>query len=133
MKTFFVGQLVRIKWSLTWPGLSGQEGRIVARISEAQRRYLPEGHTGEWEVAPLCWGGSASPDELGYFFPASEQLEPIEPEGMKPAQWEDCEWRPDGVDNEPIREAVLAGVKNSQGALKRALQYPPRAGLDPPR
>jgi hypothetical protein len=95
MATLAVGMLVRIKWSLTWPCLSGQQGRIVARITEQQRRYLPAGHSGEWEVAPDCWGGSASPDGEGYFFPASEQLEPILPEGMQQVRWEDCQWQPE--------------------------------------
>ena len=95
MAKFWVGMLVRIKWSLTWPSLNGQQGRIVARIPDEHRRYLPAGHSGEWEVAPDFWGGSASPDGQGLFFPASEQLEPIQPEGMQLAEWEDCEWQPD--------------------------------------
>lgn len=90
-----VGMLVRIRWSLTWPCLNGQQGRIVAKIPEAHRCLLPEGHTGEWEVAPDAWGGSASPDGLGFFFPAGEQLELVDPEGMRLAAWEDCEWQPD--------------------------------------
>lgn len=97
---FFVGQRVRIKWSLTWPELTGQSGRIIAKLSEAQRRYLPVGHSGEWEVAPDAWGGSASPDELGYFFPSSEQLDPLVPEEMRPVEWSECAWRPDKFERE---------------------------------
>lgn len=97
MAGLHVGMVVRIRWSLTWPGLSGQQGRIVAAISDEYRRYLPQGHSGEWEVAPDAWGGSASPDGLGFFYPASEQLEPAQPEGMQPAEWADCEWQPDGM------------------------------------
>jgi hypothetical protein len=94
MSGFFVGQRVRIRWSLTWPDLHGQTGRIVARLTDAQRQYLPAGHTGEWEVAPDAWGGSASPDALGFFFPASEQLDPLTPEGMLLVEWADCAWQP---------------------------------------
>lgn len=94
MAGFHVGMRVRIRWSLTWPGLNGQPGRIVARIPDEHRQYLPEGHTGEWEVAPEAWGGSASPDGLGYFFPASEQLEPLQPDGLQPVEWADCAWQP---------------------------------------
>ena len=97
MARLHVGMLVRIRWSLTWPSLNGQQGRIVATIPDENRRYLPQGHSGEWEVAPEAWGGSASPDGLGFFYPASEQLEPAQPEGMQPAEWADCEWQPDGM------------------------------------
>lgn len=97
MSRFHVGMLVRIRWSLTWPCLNGQTGRIVARIPDELKRHLPPGHTGEWEVAPDGWGGSASPDGLGFFYPSSEQLEPAAPEGMQAVTWEDCEWQPDGI------------------------------------
>lgn len=95
MTRFFVGQRVRIRWSLTWPELNGQSGRIIARLTEDQRRYLPAGHSGEWEVAPDAWGGSASPDAVGFFFPASEQLDPLVPEDMQSVAWEDCAWQPE--------------------------------------
>lgn len=91
---FFIGQPVRIRWSLAWPELNGKTGRIVARLLESQRQHLPAGQAGEWEVAPDAWGGSAAPDAQGYFFPASEQLEPLVPEGMQPVDWEDCAWQP---------------------------------------
>lgn len=97
MAEFHVGMLVRIRWSLTWPSLGGQRGRIVARIPDEHRCLLPEGHTGEWEVAPDAWGGSASPDGKGFFYPASEQLEPAQPEGMQPAHWDECAWQPAGM------------------------------------
>lgn len=94
MNGLFVGQHVRIRWSITWPGLNGKPGRIVARLSAAHRNLLPPGHSGEWEVAPDDWGGSASPDALGFFFPASEQLEPMLPQGVRGVSWEDREWQP---------------------------------------
>lgn len=101
MAKLHVGMVVRIRWSLTWPGLNGEQGRIIGKIPDQHRRYLPDGHSGEWEVAPEAWGGSASPDGLGFFYPASEQLEPAQPRGMRAAQWEDCVWQPDVV-----REAI---------------------------
>jgi hypothetical protein len=113
MSGFFIGQRVRIRWSLTWPDLNGQTGRITAKISDAQRRYLPAGHSGQWEVAPDAWGGSASPDGLGFFFPASEQLDPLTPEGMHPAEWADCAWQPASVVDEtaPVKASLAtAGV-----------------------
>ena len=102
MAGLHVGMLVRIRWSLTWPGLNGQQGRIVGTIPDGHRSYLPPGHSGEWEVAPDAWGGSASPDGLGFFYPASEQLEPALPEGMQAAEWADCLWQPDDM-----REAIV--------------------------
>ena len=102
MAGFHVGMLVRIRWSLTWPGLNGQQARIVGKIPEEHRRYLPPGHSGEWEVAPEAWGGSASPDGLGFFYPAGEQLEPLHPDGMQRAEWADCLWQPDDM-----REAIV--------------------------
>lgn len=97
MAGLHVGMLVRIRWSLTWPDLNGQQARIVGTIPDQHRRLLPPGHSGEWEVAPLAWGGSASPDGVGFFYPASEQLEPALPDGMQVAEWADCEWQPDGM------------------------------------
>ena len=120
MNGLFVGQRVRIRWSITWPALSGKPGRIVARLSEAHRKLLPAGHSGEWEVAPDDWGGSASPDALGFFFPASEQLEPMLPEGMQGVSWKECEWQPDDLPEEVLAcHAPSAATRFRPPALAR--------------
>lgn len=85
MTRFYVGQRVRILWSTGWPELAGQEGRIVDRSPSP-------GCTGisEWVVAPDCWGTADAPRRApngGTFFaPSSRQLEPILPEGHRPAE-----------------------------------------------
>lgn len=92
MKRLFIGCRVRILYSTTWPELAGQEGRIVG-LSPS------EGVSGqsEWLVAPDCWGTPVAPKAkiVMYkniphrgtrFAPNSDQLEPILPEGHKPAE-----------------------------------------------
>ena len=100
MSSLRVGMAVRIRWSITWPELNGQTGHIVAAIPDHLKSYLPAGHTGEWEVAVDMWGGSASPDGEGFFFPASEQLEPVLPDGRQVVEWEDCAWSPERAETE---------------------------------
>lgn len=85
MARFFVGQRVRIKWSDTWPELSGQEGRVEsvgAVITGGTKRGTPG-----VVVAPDCWGSSLSPwpvhGGLNRFCPTQEQLEPILPDGHR--------------------------------------------------
>lgn len=86
MSRFFVGQRVRILWSLGWPELAGQEGRIVARSPTPgiERRS-------EWLVAPDCWGTFIAPVRAPSggkrFGPCSDQLEPILPEGHAPSEF----------------------------------------------
>jgi len=99
MAKFFVGQKVRILWSHGWPELAGQEGRIVGTGV-----YHPRSpHAGKqcWLVAPDSWGSCTAPkisSNGGNEFGAMDtQLEPIIPEGMKPVEWEDCEWQPDEI------------------------------------
>lgn len=96
MSAFFVGQRVRIIYSHGWPELAGEEGRIVGR---PDNRGVDG--TSEWWVAPDCWGSKIAPragdNGANAFAPNGSQLEPIVPEGMQPAKWEDCLWQPEGV------------------------------------
>lgn len=86
MSRFYVGQRVRIKWSVAWPELAGQEGRIVGLSDD-------DGIEGcsEWDVAPDCWGTPDAPWEgvngADWFAPNSRQLEPIQPEGAQPSEF----------------------------------------------
>lgn len=84
MSKFFVGQRVRIIWSLAWPELAGQEGRIIgADVSDAVT------NRSEWQVAPDSWGSDLCPYACpaGRFAPSSGQLEPILPEGAAPSEY----------------------------------------------
>lgn len=86
MPKFFIDQRVRILWSNHWPELKGQEGRIVGGPDPS--RTAPGSEPGDWLVAPDCWGTSLAPtgaSTSGRFSPKSEQLEPILPEGHRPA------------------------------------------------
>lgn len=79
MSRFFLGQRVRIKWSVTWPWLAGTEGLIV---DFANPKRCVKGHKGDWIVTPDGYDGPRLPDadsEVGYstFAPTSEQLEPL--------------------------------------------------------
>ncbi|ACE75771.1 p31 [Xanthomonas phage phiL7] len=82
MKKLFVGCRVRILWSRAWPELNGTEGRIIDTAEEVHTC----GIRGEWVVHPDAWPTEYAPNEEGWtaFGPASDQLEPIQPEGAKP-------------------------------------------------
>ena len=94
MATFFVGQRVRIKWSISWPELAGEQGIIVGRTPNSG----PIGAS-EWLVAPDRWGKEFAPEGVAHspdrFGPSSDQLEPIQPEGHKAVEWNACLWRPE--------------------------------------
>lgn len=108
MSKFFIGQRVRIKWSNGWPELNGQEGRVVAITTP--RPGIDSPTAGCFVVAPDCWGSPIAPqaDRNGYgrFTPMGEQLEPILPEGMQPAKWEDCMWQPNNETKHVDQEVV---------------------------
>jgi len=92
MATFYVGQRVRIKWSLNWPELAGCEGTVfgLAEIEEDDDVLC------EYLVAPDCWGTHQSPyADDSVFGPSSDQLEPIQPEGHKTVEWTECAWMPE--------------------------------------
>ncbi|MHC1670468.1 hypothetical protein ACODUO_15010 [Stenotrophomonas maltophilia] len=86
MSKFFVGQRVRILWSLGWPEISGYEGVIV---SEARDSGI-HGRS-QWKVAPKQWGECVAPregDAGGWIFaPGEDQLQPILPEGSAPSEY----------------------------------------------
>lgn len=95
MSRFYVGQRVRILWSIGWPELAGQEGVIVGRSRDA-------GIYGrsEWWVAPDSWGTYIAPRRgVGggkNFSPSSNQLSPIT-DANTIVSWAECAWRPEGV------------------------------------
>lgn len=79
MSRFFVGQRVRIKYSLTWPELDGTEG-VIQGFDD-----------GDLLVAPDSWGSEVCPypdiDTEQYFAPYPEQVEPLLPEGSMPSEF----------------------------------------------
>lgn len=87
MKRLFVGQRVRILYSRGWSELAGQEGRIVG---ESVISVGPGAGNPGWLVAPDSWGTPVAPNEGEHggkrFCARSDQLEPILPEGHKPAE-----------------------------------------------
>lgn len=105
MAQFRVGQRVRIKWSIGWPELAGQEGRIegVCRITVG-----PSVGDFGFSVAPDSWGSPLAPRKGrngGTRFAAlHEQLEPLTDDRNQVIPWEKCCVGPDGV----WREGVAA-------------------------
>lgn len=87
---FRVGQRVRIRWSIGYPELAGEEGVIVGRDTSNSGPLA--GFQG-WAVAPDCWGSSTGPDG-DCFTPINEQLEPIQDRNTK-IGWRDCLWLPE--------------------------------------
>jgi hypothetical protein len=87
MKKLFVGCRVRILYSLGFPELAGQEGRIVGHTPG----MTLQGNLADWAVAPDSWGSWWAPswhEKAGNrFSPRSEQLEPIQPEGAQPSAY----------------------------------------------
>lgn len=88
MAKFFVGQRVRIKYSIGWPELAGTEGRIVPPPTEMPAFENPHGR--EWACAPDAWGGVPYQSPMpgfNWFAPNEDQLEPILPEGHQPSEF----------------------------------------------
>lgn len=100
MSRFYVGQRVRIKWSIAWPELS----RHIGTIEEAW--VIPDDApygAGEkvWLVAPDMWGSSRAPEpkiinsyRATHFSPAEDQLEPIT-DSYDVTSWDTCVWKPE--------------------------------------
>lgn len=86
MSRFFVGQRVRIKWSLNWPEIAGDEGRILGVSPDRGVEGLSD-----WEVSVDRWRGAIAPSPgmngATKFCPSSGQLEPILPEGHQPSEF----------------------------------------------
>lgn len=87
MPKFFVGQRVRILYSLGWPELKGKEGRVALCNAENTNEKSPTFGKLGYEVAPDVWGTQYAPRPSSsggaIFTPLGEQLEPILPEGHK--------------------------------------------------
>lgn len=102
MAKFFVGQRVRIKWSLKWPELSGCEGTVVG-ITDGSKsptrgphgsgpglyyEVVPDGCTSN--LLPLA----TSPTGVSYFAPSPDQLEPLIKPDNEVGSWEKLGWHP---------------------------------------
>lgn len=78
MARFRIGMCVRIKYSIGWPELAGEEGTIVEPSTIGVGPCL--GRKG-WRVSPDIWGSYRAPYEslygATYFCPIEDQLEPI--------------------------------------------------------
>jgi hypothetical protein len=84
MSAFFVGQRVRIVAAHTYHPMVGVEAVIVSGPHTVQGRFA-------WELSVHV------PERPFARFAEPWQLEPVIPDGMKPARWEDCVWQPEGV------------------------------------
>ena len=92
MATFYVGQRVRIKWSLRWPELAGSAGVVIGHADPEDCAEFGC----EYVVSPDCWGSHQCPyADSEAFAPNSDQLEPIQPEGHKTVEWSECLWLPE--------------------------------------
>lgn len=100
MSRFYVGQRVRILWSLTWPELDGNTGVIFAPASHGKTPDgVPMEYAGDWLVVPDAWPDGYCPTEATkgggrmWFCPDSEQLTPAY-DGNEKVSWESCLWQP---------------------------------------
>lgn len=94
MARFYPGCRVRIKWSVNWPELAGQEG-VIWDLSGV-RFSLPVLEAGTWLVAPDSWTTPVCPfmtEKAQLFGPHESQLEPLYPD-RELVPWESCLWQP---------------------------------------
>lgn len=105
MAKFYVGQRVRIKWSISWPELAGEVGTIVG--ADEYCSWHPKAGQKCWVVSPDVWGSHIAPvpaEVDGHiahqFGPGEDQLEPATDANDK-IEWSECIWAP-----EHLREAV---------------------------
>jgi hypothetical protein len=97
MDRYFIGQRVRVLCHAVQPALGGRPARIVGRITQVRRCNQPIGIDTHWLVALEGADGSPPTRTSRVFVIACTQLQPLPPEGMVPARWEDCAWRPETV------------------------------------
>jgi hypothetical protein len=116
----FVGQRIRIRCDAPLE-LNGRAGRIVARITEVQRRCLPAGFPGEWVISPEDPDGSPPSRTSRTFLATTQQLQPLPPEGMVPVEWIDCAWQPESVLEkvEIPRPVVAPPARNARARGRR--------------
>lgn len=102
MSKFYVGQRVRILWSVGWPELNGTIGVIFASASHGKcPEGLPLSFVGEWLVIPNIWPDGHHPAQRSHsggkcwFTPDSEQLAPAY-DGNEKVSWESMKdlWQP---------------------------------------
>jgi hypothetical protein len=105
MATFYVGQRVRIKYSVWWPELAGSEGTVIGTHDGSARvgvKAHPGGPGLYYEVAPDGFRTNRlpkvdSPTGYALFSPSAEQLEPIQYDGNKVIEWSECLWQPEHI------------------------------------
>ena len=115
MDGFFIGQRVRILHNPAHPHHDGQPARIVGRVTRVRRRDEPIGADTHWLVAPESPDGRPPSRLSRTFVIAVAHLEPCAPEGMAPARWDDCAWRPERVPE-------LVAIPRTVGAQQRVLR-----------
>lgn len=102
MAKFFVGQRVRIKWSLKWPELSGCEGTVVGVTDGSKSPTRGPHGSGPgfyYEVVPDGYISNllllaTSPMGVSYFAPSPDQLEPLIKPDNEVGSWEKLGWHP---------------------------------------
>ena len=119
MDRYFVGQRVRILCHAALPALGGQPARIVGRITAVRRCNQPIGSDTHWLVAPEGNDGSPPARDSRAFVIACAQLEVLPPEGMAPARWDECAWRPEAVPEKVEIPRNIAAQKRVLRALAK--------------
>ena len=87
MAKFYVGQKVRIVSVF----MTGIADRYVGK--ETVITSLPQPYENIFGYVWMGYGVDLDP----LFNPKEESLEPIQYEGMQPAEWSECLWQPEGV------------------------------------
>lgn len=103
MKKLFVGQRVRIIYSLGWPELAGEVGTIIEASAYPYNHPRLAGKSC-WIVAPDCWDGPTAPRysvvgeyKAGRLGAADDQLEPAS-DANEMTSWDQCVWQPEHLE-----------------------------------